>query len=103
MGRRPCCEKTGLKKGPWSGEEDQLLTNYITLHGHPNWRALPKLAGLLRCGKSCRLRWINYLRPDIKRGNFTSLEEDTIIHLHHILGNRFLLLLFSRIYERYYF
>ncbi|EFH65848.1 hypothetical protein ARALYDRAFT_470636 [Arabidopsis lyrata subsp. lyrata] len=88
MGRRPCCEKIGLKKGPWSAEEDRILINYISLHGHPNWRALPKLAGLLRCGKSCRLRWINYLRPDIKRGNFTPHEEDTIINLHQILGNR---------------
>ncbi|VAI47057.1 unnamed protein product [Triticum turgidum subsp. durum] len=57
-------------------------------HGHSNWRALPKQAGLLRCGKSCRLRWINYLRPDIKRGNFTSEEEDAIIQLHAMLGNR---------------
>ncbi|AAF80215.1 Transcription factor MYB13 [Arabidopsis thaliana] len=88
MGRRPCCEKIGLKKGPWSAEEDRILINYISLHGHPNWRALPKLAGLLRCGKSCRLRWINYLRPDIKRGNFTPHEEDTIISLHQLLGNR---------------
>ncbi|CAH2038778.1 unnamed protein product, partial [Thlaspi arvense] len=88
MGRRPCCEKMGLKKGPWSAEEDRILINYIRLNGHPNWRALPKLAGLLRCGKSCRLRWINYLRPDIKRGNFTPQEEETIINLHQILGNR---------------
>ncbi|CAN1246966.1 Transcription factor MYB14, partial [Linum grandiflorum] len=44
--------------------------------------------GLLRCGKSCRLRWINYLRPDIKRGNFTSEEEETIVKLHQLLGNR---------------
>ncbi|KAI3829062.1 hypothetical protein L1987_03176 [Smallanthus sonchifolius] len=88
MGRAPCCEKMGLKKGPWSDEEDQILISYIRQHGHPNWRALPKRAGLLRCGKSCRLRWINYLRPDIKRGNFTKEEEDTIIHLHEMLGNR---------------
>ncbi|KAI3756707.1 hypothetical protein L1987_56529 [Smallanthus sonchifolius] len=88
MGRSPCCEKMGLKKGSWSREEDQILSSYIQQHGHPNWRALPKRAGLLRCGKSCRLRWINYLRPDIKRGNFTKEEEDTIIHLHQMLGNR---------------
>ncbi|XP_076945793.1 transcription factor MYB30-like [Bidens hawaiensis] len=88
MGRAPCCEKIGLKKGPWSDEEDEILISYIKQHGHPNWRALPKRAGLLRCGKSCRLRWINYLRPDIKRGNFTKEEEDTIIHLHEALGNR---------------
>ncbi|GAY40331.1 hypothetical protein CUMW_051110 [Citrus unshiu] len=88
MVRAPCCEKMGLKKGPWTPEEDQILINYIQLHGHGNWRALPKQAGLLRCGKSCRLRWINYLRPDIKRGNFTREEEDTIINLHEMLGNR---------------
>lgn len=45
MGRRACCEKMGMKKGPWSIEEDRILINYIRLHGHPNWRALPKLAG----------------------------------------------------------
>ncbi|TYJ27086.1 hypothetical protein E1A91_A07G163300v1 [Gossypium mustelinum] len=88
MGRAPCCEKMGLKKGPWTPEEDQILINYINLYGHGNWRALPKQAGLLRCGKSCRLRWTNYLRPDIKRGNFTREEEDTIINLHEMLGNR---------------
>lgn len=88
MGRSPCCEKTGLKKGPWTPEEDQILTNFIRLHGHPNWRALPKQAGLLRCGKSCRLRWTNYLRPDIKRGNFTPEEEEAIIRLHQQLGNK---------------
>ncbi|XP_015891267.3 transcription factor MYB13 [Ziziphus jujuba] len=88
MVRAPCCEKMGLKKGPWTSEEDQILINYIQRHGHGNWRALPKLAGLLRCGKSCRLRWTNYLRPDIKRGNFSPEEEETIIKLHEMLGNR---------------
>ncbi|KAK3144248.1 hypothetical protein QOZ80_4AG0310560 [Eleusine coracana subsp. coracana] len=88
MGRAPCCEKMGLKKGPWTPEEDKILVAHIQRFGHGNWRALPKQAGLLRCGKSCRLRWINYLRPDIKRGNFTKEEEDTIIHLHELLGNR---------------
>lgn len=88
MGRIPCCEKSALKKGPWSCEEDQILVNYIQKNGHGSWRALPKLAGLLRCGKSCRLRWTNYLRPDIKRGLFTEEEERTVMQLHAILGNR---------------
>ncbi|KAL8142796.1 hypothetical protein V2J09_015828 [Rumex salicifolius] len=88
MGRAPCCWKTGLKKGPWTPQEDQILISYIQLHGHSNWRALPMLAGLLRCGKSCRLRWVNYLNPDIKRGNFTPQEEDAIFKLHELLGNR---------------
>ncbi|XP_073002136.1 transcription factor MYB4-like [Typha latifolia] len=88
MVRAPCCEKMGLKKGPWTQEEDQILVSFIQEHGHGNWRALPKQAGLLRCGKSCRLRWMNYLRPDIKRGNFTREEEEAIINLHESLGNR---------------
>ncbi|KAF7090069.1 hypothetical protein CFC21_092889 [Triticum aestivum] len=88
MVRAPCCEKTGLKRGPWTVEEDMTLVAHIEQHGHSNWGALPKQAGLLRCAKSCRLRWINYLCPDIKRGNFTSEEEDAIIQLHAMLGNR---------------
>ncbi|KAF7090074.1 hypothetical protein CFC21_092892 [Triticum aestivum] len=88
MVRAPCCEKLGLKRGPWTAKEDMTLVAHIEKHGHSNWRALPKQAGLLRCGKSCRLRWINYLRPDIKRGNFTSEEEEAIIQLHAMLGNR---------------
>ncbi|KAE8673217.1 Transcription factor MYB76 [Hibiscus syriacus] len=88
MGRSPCCNKVGLKKGPWTPEEDQKLSAYIGQHGHGSWRALPAKAGLQRCGKSCRLRWINYLRPDIKRGKFSLHEEQTIIQLHALLGNK---------------
>ncbi|KAL8172353.1 hypothetical protein V2J09_024157 [Rumex salicifolius] len=88
MGRSPCCDKVGLKKGPWTPEEDQKLLAYVDEHGHGNWRALPTKAGLQRCGKSCRLRWTNYLRPDIIRGKFSLQEEQTIIQLHALLGNR---------------
>ncbi|KAK4430566.1 Transcription factor [Sesamum alatum] len=88
MGRSPCCDESGLKKGPWTPEEDEKLIKYIQKHGHGSWRALPKLAGLNRCGKSCRLRWTNYLRPDIKRGKFSQEEEQTILNLHSILGNK---------------
>ncbi|KAL2226156.1 transcription factor MYB28-like isoform X2 [Sesamum indicum] len=77
-----------LKKGPWTREEDQKLLAYIEEHGHGSWRSLPAKAGLLRCGKSCRLRWTNYLRPDIKRGKLSTQEEKTIIRLHALLGNR---------------
>ncbi|EOA22031.1 hypothetical protein CARUB_v10002556mg [Capsella rubella] len=88
MGRKPCCEKIGLKRGPWTIEEDHRLMNFILNNGIHCWRIVPKLAGLLRCGKSCRLRWINYLRPDLKRGGFTDAEEDRIMELHSQLGNR---------------
>ncbi|KAB2055404.1 Myb-related protein [Gossypium arboreum] len=88
MGRPPCCDKIGVKKGPWTPEEDIILVSYIQEHGPGNWRSVPTNTGLLRCSKSCRLRWTNYLRPGIKRGNFTEEEEKTIIHLQALLGNR---------------
>ncbi|XP_009802421.1 transcription repressor MYB6-like [Nicotiana sylvestris] len=92
MGRAPCCSKVGMRKGAWTAEEDMLLTNYIQLNGEGNWRSLPMNAGLLRCGKSCRLRWVNYLRPGIKRGNFSREEDDLIIRLHLLLGGRWSLI-----------
>ncbi|KAF8653938.1 hypothetical protein HU200_062076 [Digitaria exilis] len=92
MGRSPCCEKAHTNKGAWTKEEDDRLVAYIRAHGEGCWRSLPRAAGLLRCGKSCRLRWINYLRPDLKRGNFTPDEDALIVTLHGLLGNRWSLI-----------
>ncbi|GMI78199.1 hypothetical protein HRI_001489200 [Hibiscus trionum] len=88
MERTPNSRSDGLKKGAWTAEEDQKLISYIQKHGEGGWRFLPQKAGLPRCGKSCRLRWTNYLRPGIKRGDFTPQEDQTIIKLHAELGNR---------------
>nr|GME03643.1 transcription factor MYB86 [Ipomoea batatas] len=88
MGRHSCMVKQKLRKGLWSPEEDEKLYNYITNFGVGCWSSVPKHAGLQRCGKSCRLRWINYLRPDLKRGMFSQEEEDLILSLHEVLGNR---------------
>ncbi|KAF3448792.1 hypothetical protein FNV43_RR09505 [Rhamnella rubrinervis] len=88
MGGHRCCGKQKVKRGLWSPEEDQKLTEHITSYGHGSWSSVPKLAGLQRCGKSCRLRWINYLRPELKKGCFTPDEEQLIIDVHRILGNR---------------
>ncbi|XP_018684462.2 transcription repressor MYB5-like isoform X1 [Musa acuminata AAA Group] len=91
-GRRPtatpCCSMVGMKRGPWTAEEDEVLASFVRREGEGRWRTLPKRAGLLRCGKSCRLRWLNYLRPSIKRGPITPDEEDLILRLHRLLGNR---------------
>ncbi|KAL9259862.1 Transcription factor MYB3-like protein [Drosera capensis] len=92
MGRSPCCERERMNKGAWTKEEDERLVGYIKAHGEGCWRSLPKAAGLQRCGKSCRLRWINYLRPDLKRGNFTAEEDELIINLHSLLGNKWSLI-----------
>ncbi|KAK0570863.1 hypothetical protein LWI29_007639 [Acer saccharum] len=92
MGRKPCCTKQGLNRGTWSAQEDKVLINYIQIHGQGKWRDLPLKPGLNICGKSCRLRWLNYLRPDIKRGNISSEEDELIIRLHKLLGNRWSLI-----------
>ncbi|ESW32965.1 hypothetical protein PHAVU_001G032600 [Phaseolus vulgaris] len=89
MGRAPCCDKANVKRGPWSPEEDAALKTYVDSHGTGgNWIALPKKAGLRRCGKSCRLRWLNYLRPDIKHGGFTEEEDNIICNLYGQMGSR---------------
>ncbi|KAF8414316.1 hypothetical protein HHK36_002317 [Tetracentron sinense] len=92
MGRIPCCEKDNVKRGQWTPEEDNKLSSYIAQHGTRNWRLIPKNAGLQRCGKSCRLRWTNYLRPDLKHGDFSESEEKTIVKLHSVVGNRWSLI-----------
>ncbi|KAG7011944.1 Transcription factor MYB4, partial [Cucurbita argyrosperma subsp. argyrosperma] len=88
MVRAPYFDENGLKKGAWSPDEDEKLKAYVHKHGHCNWRELPRFAGLSRCGKSCRLRWINYLCPDVKRGNYTKEEERLILQLHQEHGNK---------------
>ena len=81
-----------MKKGLWSPEEDSKLMQYMITNGQGCWSDVAKNAGLQRCGKSCRLRWINYLRPDLKRGAFSPQEEELIIRFHSILGNRYIFL-----------
>ncbi|TMW85832.1 hypothetical protein EJD97_022419 [Solanum chilense] len=88
MVRTTCYDENGRKKGSWTLEEDKKLAAYITKYGSWNWRQLPKYAGLARCGKSCRLRWMNHLRPNVKRGNYTKEEDEIILNLHAQLGNK---------------
>nr|QPX03992.1 MYB1 transcription factor [Osmanthus fragrans] len=81
-----------LKKGVWTAEEDRKLADYIEKYGPKKWRTVATKSGLNRCGKSCRLRWLNYLRPNIKRGNISDEEVDLILRLHKLLGNRWSLI-----------
>nr|BBB37778.1 R2R3-MYB transcription factor [Lilium hybrid division I] len=81
-----------VRKGAWTHSEDELLRSCIEKHGTVRWSRVPQLAGLNRCRKSCRLRWVNYLNPHIKRGTFDEDENDLILRLHKLLGNRWSLI-----------
>ncbi|XP_054818034.1 transcription factor MYB114-like [Prosopis cineraria] len=70
---------SGLRKGAWSKEEDDLLRACIQRYGEGKWCLVPQRAGLNRCRKSCRLRWMTYLKPDIKSGNFIDDEVDMMV------------------------
>jgi myb proto-oncogene protein len=81
-------DEADLRRGPWTAHEDMLLVDYISKHGEGRWNSLARCAGLRRTGKSCRLRWLNYLRPDVRRGNITPEEQLLILELHSRWGNR---------------
>ncbi|KAL6570668.1 hypothetical protein OROGR_000218 [Orobanche gracilis] len=87
-GLRNSPSKHELKKGPWTTSEDMILVEYVKSHGEGNWNAVQRNSGLMRCGKSCRLRWANHLRPNLKKGAFTPDEEKLIVDLHAKLGNK---------------
>ncbi|BFG29463.1 hypothetical protein CerSpe_157370 [Prunus speciosa] len=92
MGRKPSGDKDRQRRGTWCAEEDKVLADYIKIHGEGKWSHVAKKTGLNRIGKSCRLRWLNYLRPDVKRGNISPEEEDLIIRMHKLLGNKWSLI-----------
>ncbi|KAH7861072.1 hypothetical protein Vadar_021304 [Vaccinium darrowii] len=80
--------RKAVKKGPWTTAEDAMLMEYVRKNGEGNWNAVQRNCGLMRCGKSCRLRWANHLRPNLKKGSFSAEEERLIIELHAQLGNK---------------
>ena len=81
-------EEVPLKKGQWTSQEDEILAEYVKNHGEGNWNAVQQNSGLARSGKSCRLRWTNHLRPNLKKGAFTYEEERKILMLHAAMGNK---------------
>ncbi|XP_031492580.1 transcription factor MYB4-like [Nymphaea colorata] len=87
-----CINPAGIRRGAWSKEEDVLLRRCFEKYGEGNWHLVPSRAGLNRCRKSCRLRWLNYLSPNINRGPFAPDEDDLIIRMQRLLGNRWSLI-----------
>ncbi|EOY22813.1 hypothetical protein QUC31_007926 [Theobroma cacao] len=82
-------EGTCIKKGPWTAEEDEVLLNYVKKYGPRGWSSIRSMGLLPRTGKSCRLRWVNKLRPNLKTGcKFSAEEERVVIELQAQFGNK---------------
>ncbi|XP_019448660.1 PREDICTED: transcription factor MYB59-like isoform X1 [Lupinus angustifolius] len=77
-----------FRKGPWTEQEDLKLVSFVGLFGDRRWDFIAKVSGLTRTGKSCRLRWVNYLHPGLKHGKLTPQEERLVMELHSKWGNR---------------
>ncbi|KAL9673194.1 hypothetical protein QQ045_029448 [Rhodiola kirilowii] len=88
IGEKANMMQVDTRKGPWTEQEDFLLANVVGLFGDCRWDFVAKVSGLNRTGKSCRLRWVNYLHPGLKRGKMTSMEERLVLELHGKWGNR---------------
>ncbi|CAB81832.1 myb protein-like [Arabidopsis thaliana] len=82
-------KKEEIKKGPWKAEEDEVLINHVKRYGPRDWSSIRSKGLLQRTGKSCRLRWVNKLRPNLKNGcKFSADEERTVIELQSEFGNK---------------
>ncbi|KAH7838157.1 hypothetical protein Vadar_022689 [Vaccinium darrowii] len=89
MGRPPCRDKVGIKKGSrWTRQEDIILTSYVQELVPEDWDSVPRNTGLLRSSESCKHRWMKYLRPGVNRENFTPREEEIISSMQAQIGNK---------------
>ncbi|KAK1262523.1 Transcription factor GAMYB [Acorus gramineus] len=78
-----------MRKGPWTAEEDEILMDYVAKYGPRDWSSIRSKGLLPRTGKSCRLRWVNKLKPDLKTGcKFSAEEERIVIELQARFGNK---------------
>ncbi|CAN0922203.1 Transcription factor MYB77 [Linum grandiflorum] len=80
-------KRTDRIKGPWSAEEDRVLTRLVERHGPRNWSLISRYING-RSGKSCRLRWCNQLSPTVQHRPFSPAEDHTILAAHARYGNR---------------
>ncbi|GKY97131.1 hypothetical protein MPSEU_000671500 [Mayamaea pseudoterrestris] len=79
--------RPGLIKGPWTCEEDETVTKLVLKYGTKRWSQIARnLNG--RLGKQCRERWYNHLDPNIKKGEWTSEEDQILLAAHGELGNK---------------
>lgn len=74
------------KKAKWTAEEDNLLRMLVKKEGTNNWSLIAQSIPD-RTGKQCRERWLNQLRPELTKNNWTPQEDAILIHQQQIHGN----------------
>ena len=74
-------------KRPWTKEEDDTVRELVAKYGAKKWSLI---AGYLpdREGKQCRERWLNHLRPNLRKESWTPEEQATLLAAHKELGNQ---------------
>ncbi|KAH7315307.1 hypothetical protein KP509_21G043600 [Ceratopteris richardii] len=89
-----------IRKGLWSPDEDEKLKRCIAKYVNGSWNDIAKKADLQRCGRSCRQRWLNHLRPGLRKEKFSKEEVAQVIELHSKLGNSFFLCITNKVHKK---
>ena len=70
----------GLRKGPWTKEEDDALRRGVETLGAKSWASIAESFMMsLRSGPQCLHRWQSALMPGLRKGPWTKEEDDAII------------------------
>lgn len=74
-------------RGPWSKHEDEKLLKAIDKIGARKWSKVAIEVGG-RNAKQCRERWRNHLNPEIKKGEWEDIEDETIAQCYTNHGSK---------------
>lgn len=81
-------ESKRKKSRPWSQYEDDRLIAGILRCGLENWTSISRFVGNGRTKSQCSQRWFRGLDPKISKMQWSTAEEDLLIHLISIHGNK---------------
>lgn len=72
--------KRGTGVFSWSKEDDMRLTEIMKKYKNPrDWEPIAKEHGMGKSAKECHERWIRYLKPGVRKGQWTDQEDAIVI------------------------